>query len=68
MDKSGEWVEVKSVAAPDTDPVQTESEWKEVTIKLTDAQRAELARLGVETDEIKITTFAVERLSDRVAN
>lgn len=54
---------VADVAVPDNPILDlTGKQWKEVTIELTEDQKAELKKRGVDTKVIKITTFDLTRL------
>jgi hypothetical protein len=62
------YVEIKSTSAPKEDPAPSDSDWKQVTIRLTKEQVEELKALGIDTSEISIVTYDIRRLGDRVAN
>jgi hypothetical protein len=60
-------ITVKNIPKPDNTPV-AQKEWKLVKIQLTAEQKAELKKLGVNTDELKIQTVDISRLANPISN
>ena len=56
------------VDAPKTAQIKLPAKWQRVSITLTKDQRNQLARLGVNTTKLDITTYDISKLSGQVVN
>ncbi|UQE03525.1 hypothetical protein [Bradyrhizobium japonicum] len=61
-------VTVTTVEQPKNAQVPTPPQWKRVQIELTPAQQAELAKQGVNTTKLDITTYNLNQLSGSMIN
>ncbi|AJC21073.1 hypothetical protein RO07_12465 [Pandoraea pulmonicola] len=61
-------VNIGTVKKPSNVQVKTPKTWKRVVIELTPEQKAQLAKAGVQTDQLKITTYNIERLAGDMVN
>ena len=61
-------VKTSTVAAPKTARIAVPQKWQRVQIALTPEQQAQLAKLGVNTVKLDITTYKISQLGGRVVN
>jgi len=61
-------VRIEPTHEPHEDAPPRDSDWVEVTIELTDQQRADLKKAGVDTPHVKIRTYDLGRLGPGMAN
>ena len=65
---NGGAVTVSAVAQPKNVIVPTPKEWKRVQIELTEAQRADLQKQGVDISKLDITTYDISQLGAQMVN
>jgi hypothetical protein len=61
-------VTVDEVKKPKNVVVKTPKTWQRVVIELTPEQKVQLAKAGVQTDQLKITTYNIQKLAGDMIN
>lgn len=61
-------VSIDKVAKPKNVVVKTPQTWQRVVIDLTPEQKEQLSKMGVKTNQLKITTYNIQNLAAQMIN